>query len=292
MYEFCEDYEKIFENIVASAYSYVASSKLKTLVIGMSGGIDSALTAALAQEVIKRLDNKVLLAGRVIDIYSNVTEMKRASKTAEAFCHTYKYHCLEDLYKLASDRIMHTNRDNMKTHIRRGNIKARLRMIELYDLANELDGMVLSTDNYTEYLLGFWTLHGDVGDFGMIQNLWKTEVYGLAEYMVARFNRSKQYLQADSLKECIDAVPTDGLGITNSDFDQIYPDHNPNKSSKEIYEDIDIMLAGYLNYSDIHPANKHKAYGKDIIERYKRTKFKRNNPFNIPREYIMYNKIG
>ncbi len=278
MYEFCNDYEKMFENIVGSACSYVASSKVKTLVIGMSGGIDSTLTAALAREVVKRLDNSVLLAGRIIDIDSNATEMRRAANAAEAFCHTHKYHYLNGLYRLASDRIMHTNKDNMKTRIRRGNIKARLRMIRLYDLANELNGMVLSTDNYTEYLLGFWTLHGDVGDFGMIQNLWKTEVYGLAEYLVKKFNLSGRSSQADALMECVNAVPTDGLGVTESDFDQLLPDYDKNMSPKEVYREVDEILRLRLSAAHDHDG---------IIKRHRATEFKRNNPFNIPRNYII-----
>lgn len=51
-------------------------------------------------------------------------------------------------------------------------------------------GLVMSTDNQTEYQLGFWTIHGDVGDFDPIQDLWKTEVYGLANYLRDRY-RSK-----------------------------------------------------------------------------------------------------
>ena len=278
MYKFCDNYEKMFENIVGSACSYVDSSKVKTLVIGMSGGIDSALTAALAQEVVKRLDNSVLLAGRIIDIDSDATEMRRAANAADVFCHVHKYHYLNDLYRLASDKIMHTNRDNMKTRIRRGNIKARLRMIRLYDLANELDGMVLSTDNYTEYLLGFWTLHGDVGDFGMIQNLWKTEVYGLAKYLVKKFNLSSRSSQADALMKCISAVPTDGLGVTNSDFDQLLPDYDKNMSPKEVYREVDKTLR--LRLSAAHDHDR-------IIKRHRATEFKRTNPFNIPRNYII-----
>lgn len=278
MYKFCDNYEKMFENIIGSAYSYIASSKVKTLVIGMSGGIDSALTAALAQEVTKRLDNTVLLEGRVIDIDSNKEEMRRAENAAKAFCHGYQYHDLTNLYKSVSGKIMHTDRDNMKTRIRRGNIKARLRMIELYDLANELDGMVLSTDNYTEYLLGFWTLHGDVGDFGMIQNLWKTEVYGLAEYLMKKFNLSHRFRQADALYACINAVPTDGLGVTNSDFDQIHPYYDERMSPKEVYQEIDEVLR--LRLSAAHDQD-------GIVKRYRATEFKRNNPFNIPRKYII-----
>jgi len=285
MHEFCEDYERMFENIVASAYTYVAASKVESLVIGMSGGIDSTITAAIAREVIDRLNTGITLDGNIIDIESDPSEMERARRAAAAFCDC-DYYCVSDFnepYKVVASNIM---KSDYKRLIRRGNIKARLRMIKLYDLANEMDGLVLSTDNYTEYLLGFWTLHGDVGDFGMIQNLWKTEVYGLTEYLAGKLSREGKHSQADSLIECIDAMPTDGLGVTNSDFDQIYPGHSKNKSPREIYEEIDTMLGGYLNHPIIYPSEV-KIYGKDIIDRHKATKFKRNNPFSIPREYIV-----
>lgn len=61
-----------------------------------------------------------------------------------------------------------------RTPIADGNIQARLRMIYLYNLASIHKGLVMSTDNQTEYQLGFWTIHGDVGDFDPIQDLWKT----------------------------------------------------------------------------------------------------------------------
>ncbi|KKM28006.1 hypothetical protein LCGC14_1568960, partial [marine sediment metagenome] len=279
MYKFCNDYEKMFENIVGSAHSYIASNKIKALVIGMSGGIDSTLTAALAQEVVKRLDNNILLEGRVIDIESNKNEIDRGFDAAIAFCDGYQQSNLIGPFQMISAMTMErTQIDAFKTNIRLGNIKARIRMIKLYDLANELDGMVLSTDNYTEYLLGFWTLHGDVGDFGMIQNLWKTEVYGLAEYLVKRFNLSGRGRQADALKECMDAVPTDGLGVTNSDFDQIYPHYDERMSHKEVYQEIDQVLRLRLSAAHDH---------SEIVKRHRATEFKRNNPFNIPREYIV-----
>ena len=97
--------------------------------------------------------------------------------------------------------------------IRAGNIKARLRMTYLYDKANKYNGMVLSTDNLTERNLGFWTLNGDVGDFGFLQELWKTEVYGLSKS-----------IGTESVMACVNAIPTVGLGITDSDIDQLLPD--------------------------------------------------------------------
>jgi hypothetical protein len=53
-------------------------------------------------------------------------------------------------------------------------------------------GLVLSTDNLTEYLLGFFTIFGDQGDFGPIQNLWKTQVYGMSELMANQFKETNQ----------------------------------------------------------------------------------------------------
>ena len=57
-------------------------------------------------------------------------------------------------------------------------------MIYLYNLASIYNGLVISTDNQTEYQLGFWTIHGDVGDFAQILGQWKTEVFELAKWLI------------------------------------------------------------------------------------------------------------
>jgi nicotinamide-nucleotide amidase len=286
MYDFCDDYESMFENIIGSAYSYLATAKVKTLIIGMSGGIDSALTAALATEVVNRLKNNLIVYGIMIDIHSKREEVERGKKAAKVLCSNFAYHNLSDTFDIitedidSSDLLGFSNKEfNKKDLIRRGNIKARLRMIKLYDLAKDLDGIVLSTDNYTEYLLGFWTLHGDVGDFGMIQSLWKTEVYGLANYLVEKYNRERYYDMADALTEATEAMPTDGLGVTNTDFDQIYPEANKTWSPVEVYHLVDTMLYDYI-------INKNTEENS-VVSRHKATRFKRENPFNIPRKYIV-----
>lgn len=56
-------------------------------------------------------------------------------------------------------------------------LEPRCRMMYLYDIASIRKGLVMSTDNQTEYQLGFWTIHGDVGDFDPIQDLWKSNLY-------------------------------------------------------------------------------------------------------------------
>ncbi len=143
-------------------------------------------------------------------------------------------------------------------------------MIQLYHLAGINKGMVLSTDNFTELLMGFWTLHGDVGDYGMIQNLWKTEVYEMAILLASKFDANGESEKAQALINCIYANPTDGLGVSDSDLDQLGADS---------YREVDKVIIDYLNNgeNEDHP----------VVQRYERTHFKRENPYNIPRKEIV-----
>lgn len=245
---------------------------IKSMVVGLSGGIDSALTAAIAREICDQNPGMKLI-GVSIPIESNKkVEIDNAICVGKAFCHEFMEVKFIDrlfrLFKLAVE-FLYTSKYHSKKHaekVRYGNIKARLRMIYLYDKAHRNNGIVLSTDNLSEFNLGFWTLHGDVGDFGLIQQLWKTEVYGMSMFLCQRYGGNK----ADALMRAIKAVPTDGLGVSTSDYDQL--DVNS-------YQEVDRILIDYLNGVDIkaHP----------IIKRHLKYAFKRENPHNIPRDHIL-----
>jgi NH3-dependent NAD+ synthetase len=142
-----------------------------------------------------------------------------------------------------------------RTPIANGNLQARCRMMYLYDIASRHKGLVMSTDNQTEYQLGFWTIHGDVGDFDPIQDLWKTEVYGLANYLQDHYKSKALEALRNDYKETCDnykamscaiynsckLVPTDGLGISNSDLDQI--------GAKD-YATVDDILSRFIPFED------------------------------------------
>ena len=279
-HELCSNYGKMFENIVDFTCDYVNKNNIETLVLGMSGGIDSTLCAALAREVVDRCDTKPELRGLILPIRSNDIEMERAITTSKAFCNNFEVKNMTPAYTALAPTIIATKFGGRSIAIRCGNIKARLRMIKLYDTAQKMNGMVLSTDNYTEYMLGFWTLHGDVGDYGMIQNLWKTEVYSLAGYLLNKYKKEDELHKAVALLEGIKAVPTDGLGISESDFDQIYPDYDKNGTPVDVYSKIDAILLDYLN-------SGRTDYYHKIIQRHKATEFKRLNPFSIPRKNLV-----
>jgi len=283
------DYKKYIKNIRRELKTYITTNGIKSLVLGISGGADSALAALLAKPLCDELD--IPLIGYSISILTNKTEEEiRAKNIGNNFCTVFETKDFSEMFHQVAFKIDETNHINVSSKvdkIRHGNIKARLRMIYLYDKASKNNGLVLSTDNYTEYLLGFWTLHGDVGDYGMIQELWKTEVYGMLEYI--RDNELDTTYNKISVSDVINADATDGLGITNTDLDQLLPGWKG--SSKDGYVEVDRFL--YSAYRDVYELKKfddpeNLIYtSNDVLERVLATRFKRENPVNIPRKTII-----
>ena len=267
------DYKIVVANIRSEFKAYIENNGLKSIVCGISGGIDSALTAALIKPVCDELGIKFI--GRSITIVTNKSdEIERARNIGRFFTTDFEEVDLSFAFDILSSLVMETDeREDKNTHhykIRLGNVKARTRMLYLYDLASHHRGMVMSTDNYTELMLGFWTLHGDVGDYGLIQNIWKTEVYAMSAYLADNMDDEEE---ANALRSCIYAVPTDGLGITNSDLDQI---------KAKSYEEVDQILIRLLDTNkDLGEFANHP-----VVLRKLASEFKRNNPYNIPRKTI------
>ncbi|MDO8640829.1 MAG: NAD(+) synthase [Nitrosarchaeum sp.] len=254
--------------------NYCKNNNIQALVLGISGGIDSTLCAALARPVCDELGIKLI--GRSIPIETNSKpEIFRANIVGDAFCHDFQEIDLTTAFTDLSHYILEDltcNLNDKAFKIRRGNIKARMRMIKLYDLAGQHKGMVLSTDNYTEYLLGFSTIMGDWGDYGMIQYLWKTEVYDVAEWLS---NNSNDEIKK-AIKDCIEARATDGLGVTDAgDLGQIFPEWKG--SSRDGYKEVDKILNAYVNFS-------HGDLEHPVIKRHNSSHFKRNWPIAIKRD--------
>ena len=272
----CQNYASMYYSATKFLLSYlVKHKKLKSLVIGISGGIDSAITAAIARSVVNQIPN-VKLIGRSLPMKpSKKDEIQRSIKIGSSLCDDFKVTDLEKAYRNFIKYIeirRFTKILSLEEKIRMGNIRARIRMIQLYHLAHEYEGMVLSTDNLTEYYLGFWTLHGDVGDFGVMQNLWKTEVYGLAKYISDKYELIDRSDISENIKSCIKAEPTDGNGISESDLIQI---------EANSYFEVDNILIDYI-------VNKNSKYlYHPVIKRHENTHVKRNNPLNIPRSILI-----
>ncbi len=261
-----ETMDKLARKIRQTVSDYLNNSKLQSLVLGISGGIDSALCAALLQPVCEA--HNIPLIGRSITIETNSNEeIDRSIAVGEAFCHDFAHLDLTETF-LENKKLLVNFDDSHLSKMRQGNMKARMRMMILFDLAQLHRGMVISTDNYTEFLTGFWTLHGDVGDYAPMQFLWKTEVYNLATFLL----KEETPAQQAALQSCIDATPVDGLGISKSDCDQLGVSN---------YFEADKIFAAYFQGDE--SLREHT-----LIKRFFASEYKRHNPMAIPRTELFH----
>lgn len=262
-----KNYAEIFESLVEQTAEYLVKNNLKAQILGISGGIDSTVVAAICHEVSKRTN--IPLIGRSLPSkYNKEGETTTADLVGNAFCNDYKVFNINELYHSYIMQITHKETGSTKytvddngniekventfqTPIANGNIQARLRMIYLYNLASIHGGLVMDTDNLTENNLGYFTIHGDVGDFNPIGGLWKTEVFKLAEHIHNDYYNKARcleeghfYEQADEIALKLEAIseslklkPTAGLGITSNDLEEI---------GAESYEQVDAILQEIL----------------------------------------------
>lgn len=210
---------------------YCRRNGIHNVVTGNSGGRDSAVTFGIIQRACQMAVEKkyklvsiaVIMQCDSLEKYTRIgrqvarrfnTELieKDLTKILEDF---YTDVLLDDtngrgldgqidaIHLATNPTAKPTSEDKWTQKITRGNIMARLRMITLYHIARQIGhGMVMSTDNLSEKWMGFWTINGDVGDFGLIQNIMKgLELEDIAQYLGVPARVLKQ-------------KPDDGLGIT------------------------------------------------------------------------------
>lgn len=293
------NYEQTVKNIRQLLKDYIIKQNLKSLVIGVSGGIDSALVCALAKPVVDELG--IPLIGRSISIESNKEDEKeRARNIGQYFCTDFKEIDLTEHYYVLKDvdALEGGSEEDTAYRIRMGNIKARMRMIYLYNLAHKSSGMVLGTENICEHYLGFCTRGGDeISDFEPIKGLWKNEVYDMTEYLA---NISNIY-EKTALLACIECNATDGLGISNTDLDQILPDwRNRHNTTRTGYGEVDRLFIEYFKLIDkinktANAIEKNELMQlvnimkeSPVIQRYLKTDYKRSGPYVISRENIIF----
>ena len=255
--------DKQITYIVNVLKTYKEKHNLENVVLGVSGGIDSALVAALFKEA----DWNV--TGVLLPINQEPTETERG---LELVNHLGIDHKIVDLTVMNNEvqwqflnqevqAISYAHDGHKADLIRKGNVKARLRMLTLYELAAQKQGLVASTDNFSELAAGFWTLHGDVGDLAPIQSLTKSwEVPLLAEAIGVP-------------NSVLTASPTDGLGIDNGDEAQF----------GYTYAQADLILLDLIN-NTLTPEGmtaEDLRISTAVQARLKNTAFKRANPTNI-----------
>lgn len=158
----------------------VAESGSNGVVLGMSGGVDSALVAALA---VKALGPEKVFGVMLPLHFTPSKDTADAIAQAKGLGIRYTEVPIDGITQCFFTSLK-TDMDDPKAKIAIGNIRARVRMILLYYFANIRNCMVIGTGDKSEDLIGFFTKHGDGGvDFLPIAHLYKTQVRKMAEFL-------------------------------------------------------------------------------------------------------------
>lgn len=164
---------------------YLAKSGCKAYVLGLSGGVDSSLVAAIARHAV----GKDKLFCYAIDIESNPKDIEDAKRVAKELDVNLEVISLTKTYE---SYLKELHGDNF-IRLSKSNLKVRMRMCALFAYAQEKSGLVLGTDNWDERYVGYFTKYGDgAADVLPIVHLTKKEVreasklYGLSEELYNR----------------------------------------------------------------------------------------------------------
>ena len=217
--------EEIYEALTIGLGEYVSKNGFEKVVLGLSGGIDSALTAALAVEAMGR---------------SNVICVFLPSKFTSELSSTVAEKLAENLgvrvIRIPIDNIFDSYFNSLMDEMQEEsgivfeNIQARIRGNLLMALSNRFGWLVLATGNKSELSMGYCTLYGDMaGGFALIKDLLKTQVYELAEYMNER--DGSELIP----REIIEREPSAELSEGQRDVDTLPP-----------YEELDPILEAYI----------------------------------------------
>jgi NAD+ synthase len=178
----------------------VMAAGCKGAVLGMSGGVDSSVVAALC---IRAFPKNTL--GLIMPCHSNVKDKEHAELAAKKFSVPTKTVVLDGIFDTYLKILPDFKPEAALTQLAQANLKARLRMITLYYSANQLKYLVIGSGNRSELTVGYFTKHGDAGvDVLPLGNLVKRDVRELA-----------RYLQIP--QEIIDKPPSAGLWAGQTD---------------------------------------------------------------------------
>ena len=219
------DNEEIWNALVMGLRDYVAKNKFKSVVIGLSGGIDSALVAAIAVDALgAKCVNGVAMPSK----YSS----DHSVEDATAFAANTGIHFRTVAIEPMVDSFMQSI--TLKG-IAAENIQARVRGTTLMGISNQEGHLVLATGNKSELAVGYSTLYGDaVGGFAPIKDIYKTDVWALATW------RNAQAIKRGEV------APIPQRSIEKEPSAELRPDQKDSDSLPE-YELLDQLLIRYVD---------------------------------------------
>jgi NAD+ synthase len=251
------DLEKESKKIVEFIRKIVKDAGVGGVVVGMSGGVDSALTAALC---VRALGPENVFGLMLPLSFTPSQDTDHAVKHAKQMEVRYEIVPI-DMITRSFFKELKANMKDQRSKVAIGNVRARTRMVVLYYYANLHNALVAGTGDKSEDLIGFFTKYGDGGvDFLPISHLYKTQVRDMARYL---------------------EVPEEIAGKPASP--QLHPGHQATDEIPIGYEEMDPILVGLVD-KNMEPEDVAAATGVSIdtvnliVKKMKTSEHKRKYP--------------
>lgn len=240
-----EDEASIYGALLLGIKDYTRKNKFKKVVIGLSGGIDSALTVALAVDA---LGAEAVEAVMMPSRYTSTMSIEDSRAMSKLLNFEYHEFSIEPMFQ----PFMDTLKDRfagLPTDITEQNIQARCRAVILMAISNKTGKLVLTTGNKSELAVGYSTLYGDMaGGYCVLKDVTKQWVYRLAKYR----NQISPAVPA----RVIERAPTAELAPGQKDEDSLPP-----------YKELDQILTYYIEQNLDIASIVDKGFKRSVVER-------------------------
>ena len=237
--------EDIYKALVLGAKDYIQKNNFPGVLIGSSGGIDSALTATIAVDAIGPKIVKTYMMPFKFTSDMSVDDAEELAKNLEIEHHVLP---IGDIYN-SFYRTLDQDFKNKEPDVTEENLQSRCRGVLLMALSNKSGDLVLTTGNKSETAVGYSTLYGDTaGGFAVLKDVPKNLVYKLAEY--------RNTLSKVIPTRIIERPPTAELSENQKDSDSL-PE----------YDVLDKIIEMYVEKDESKSKIIQEGFSKDIVER-------------------------
>lgn len=256
----CEDTfeEEVLNSLIFGLREYCSKLNFKKVVIGLSGGIDSALVTYIAVKAIGAENVNVLVMPSKYSSKESLKDAEELIKNLNIKSDNVSIQPVVDETLKQLDTILNSNSKSITEE----NLQARVRGIYLMAYSNNFGHLLLTTGNKSECAVGYCTLYGDMcGGIAVIADVYKTDVYRIAN----NINRNGEIIP----KNIIDKAPSAELKPNQTDQDTLPP-----------YELLDKILKMYLEenkeFEEINKVINDEEIVKKVLRMVDSSEFKRN----------------
>jgi len=217
-------YKDLYEALKLGTYDYIRKSNFSGVLLGLSGGIDSALTLAIASDIFEKDNIEAVL---LPSIYTSDLSVLLAEEQCNLLGIKYSSISIKEINDIVNNAL-EPRFFGLQQDVTEENIQARIRGLLLMAISNKSRKLLLTTGNKSELAVGYSTLYGDMsGSFAPLKDIYKTEVYKLAEY-----RNSVSIIVPESV---IDRMPTAELSHDQYDIDTLPQ-----------YDILDVILKSFI----------------------------------------------